>query len=279
MKPGILFVTICVVTLGIWTSKAKAQIVPGVILDQDMSSDHDDVGDLSILNALAITGRVKLLACVCDSQNGGTPTCMNAINTYWGNSTVPVGIPPNLGRPGTYAAQISTEYPHPLYQTAAQCPDGVALYRQILASQPNNSVVIISSGYLNEIDALLQSGSDQYSPLDGSDLIAQKVLLFACAGGQFPSGGEFDFTVLPAPAEDVVNNWPAAATYDGFELASPMATATDIAATPRASPMRRVWELFTFSFPWGPYPSMGQFAGMISYPGARGLSLFPRRPG
>src|ERR1700722_4528964 len=81
-KTGLLFLMSCVLTLGLSMSRANA--VPGIIIDQDMSSDHDDVGDLAVLNALANLGECTILACMCDSQNGGTPLCQNAICTYYG---------------------------------------------------------------------------------------------------------------------------------------------------------------------------------------------------
>ena len=60
------------------------------------------------------------------------------------------------------------------------------LYRMILASQPDHSVSIVTTGYLNNLKALLQSGPDQYSPLNGMDLVRKKVKLWSCAGGCSP---------------------------------------------------------------------------------------------
>jgi len=74
----------CILTLGLWMPQANAQAIPGVIIDEDMSSDHDDLADFAMCNALAYLGKINLLAGMVDSTNGATALCMNAINTYYG---------------------------------------------------------------------------------------------------------------------------------------------------------------------------------------------------
>ena len=74
-------------------------------------------------------------------------------------------------------------------------------------------MTIVTTGYLNNLKALLQSGPDQYSRLNGMDLVCKKVKLWSCAGGCFPKGDEFNFRVVPDAAYHVVNNWPSAVMY------------------------------------------------------------------
>lgn len=180
-----------------------------VILDSDASSDWDDVGDIATLNSLADVGEIEILATMASSQNGATALFMNAINTWYGRPNVPVGRRPDIGGVGGYPAEIANQYPHPLYANPTDPPLAVNLYRQILAAQPDNSVVIVTTGYLNNLQALLQSGPDQYSSLSGPALFAKKIKYWVCTGGDFPAGGEFNLTVEPAAAQYVVNNWPA----------------------------------------------------------------------
>jgi hypothetical protein len=228
--------------------------VPGVIIDQDMSSDHDDISDLAVLNGLADRGECQILACMCDSQNGGTPLCMNAIETYYGRPTVPCGRRPDTGGLGGYPATIATNYPHPLYATWQDCPLAVDLYRQILAGQPDHSVAIVTTGFFNNIAALMQSGPDQYSALTGMQLIEQKVYLLSAAAGMYPAGSEFNFRVEPAAAQYVIDNWPVAACFDGYDVGQDIYSSGELQETALTNPIR---EGFALTF-FGPYPTWGQ---------------------
>ena len=74
-------------------------------------------------------------------------------------------------------------------KNTSQVPDSVALYRKVLASQEDHSVVISSIGLLTNLAALLQSGPDVYSSFTGHALVASKVRLLAVMGGKYPSSG------------------------------------------------------------------------------------------
>ena len=184
-KTWLLLATMGILTLGLSSPQAHA-VVPGLIMDMDMCADHDDVADLYVACALANLGQVNLLGCISDTTNGGTALCMNAITTYFGMPNVPVGIAANSTAGYAYPQVIANTFPHPLYASYTQCPLGVNLYRQILAAQPNNSVIIVNTGFYTVMAALMLSGSDQYSPLTGPQLIAQKVKLLVAVAGEFP---------------------------------------------------------------------------------------------
>jgi hypothetical protein len=218
-KTGLLILTVCIVSLGMRMPQARAQVP--VIIDQDLSSDHDDVGDLTVLNALYLTGECKIIACIADSGNSATPECQDCINTYFGHGSVPCGSNPAATGGGGYAATIASEFP----RTQTSYPDGLIVYRQALAAAADHSVVIVTTGFLNMLERLMQSPADSISPLTGMQLIQQKVKLLSCAGGAYPSGGEFNFTVVPDAAYYVINNWPKSvpATFAAYELGA-MAT-------------------------------------------------------
>jgi len=135
----------------------------------------------------------------------------------------------------------------------------VNLYRQVLAAQPDHSVSIVTTGYLNNLQALMQSGPDGYSSLSGMDLIRQKVKLLACAGGCYPAGDEFNLRVEPAAANYVINNWPTSAYFDGYDVGQDIYSSWDLQQTGTFNPIRRAFELTFF----GAYPTWGQL--MIYY--------------
>ena len=94
---------------------------------------------------------------------------------------------PALTDSSRYARQIANEFPHEV-QSADSLPNAALLYRKVLAKQPDGSVVMISIGTLTNLRNLLQTGSDEYSRLTGSELVKQKVRAWVCMGGKFPKG-------------------------------------------------------------------------------------------
>lgn len=240
---------------------------PRVIFDSDMSSDWDDVGDIAVLHGLASLGECEIIGMMASSQNGATATCMDAINTWYGRPDIPIGVRPDTGGIGMYAAQIAAEYPHDL-RSAADCPPAGELYRRLLAAQPDRSVTIVSTGYLNNLQALLASGPDRHSPLSGIELARLKVKQWVCAGGCFPGGDEFNFRVEPAAAKAVIDAWPAPVMYVGFDIGSSIYTCGPLAAAPTANPIRRVYVDIKKHIP---YPSWGQIAGWYAVRGSGGL--------
>ncbi|HEX4124471.1 MAG TPA: hypothetical protein VHY37_07070 [Tepidisphaeraceae bacterium] len=230
--------------------------VPRIIFDSDMSSDHDDIGDIAILHGLASMGDCKIIGMMVSSQNGGTALCMDAINTYYGTPNIPIGVPSDIGGIGGYAGQIGTEFPHHL-KSAKDCLLSADLYRKLLAASPDKSVTIVTTGFLNNLKALLLSKPDSYSPLSGTDLVRQKVKLWSCAGGAFPKGDEFNFRVIPDASYYVVNHWPVAVTYVGFDVGQDIYTCGQLPQTPKDNPIRRVYVDIKNQYP---YPSWGQIA-------------------
>ena len=279
-KTRLLFWVRCTLILSLWTWQANAQQIndpqakdqiPGIIIDQDMSSDHDDVGDLVVLNSLANLGECKMLACIVDSRNGGTALCMNAINTYYGHPDVPIGVPADIGGLGEYCGQIASEFPHPLYKSYSDCPNAVDLYRKVLAGEPDNSVIIVTTGYLNVLADLLRSGPDKYSTLNGSDLVKKKVKIWACAGGCYPKGDEFNFKVIPEGSFYTVNHWPAPAAFVGYDVGQAIYTGGGLPRTPKANPARRVYVDIKNQYP---YPSWSQIIEYYAIRTAQGNVLW-----
>ena len=192
-----------------------------IILDTDMGGDCDDVGALFILHGAVERGEVKLLATMgCTSSDAIAP-CLDAMNTWFGRSEIPVGTlkdPALLANPG-YPGEIIKHFPHKL-QSGKDYPDAVKLYREILAKQPDSSVVVLAVGPLRNIANLLKSKPDEASPLDGPSLIKKKVKLLSVMGGTYPphantKDGEWNFVQDPAAASLVCSAWPTPVLFNG----------------------------------------------------------------
>jgi hypothetical protein len=217
-----------------------------VIFDTDIGPDWDDVGATATLHALANSGEAEILAMgVSSGGHSATwgPPCLDAFNTYYGRPDIPIGVAqngPDFG--SSYNQQIAEEFPQDLGTNNAW--DAVELYRKILSEQADSSVVIITVGFITNIDDLLNSEPDGHSSLNGLDLVKKKVARWVCMGGGFPSsGGEFNFNQDPDATVFAVENWPKPVLFSGFEIGVSIHTGAKLALTSESNPIRRAYEL------------------------------------
>jgi hypothetical protein len=192
-----------------------------IIFDTDMGGDCDDVGALFILHGAVERGEARLLATMgCVSSDAIAP-CLDAINAWFGRPDIPVGTlkdPGFLAGPH-YTAEVARRFPHK-HPAGKDYPDAVALYRRILAKQPDASVVVVAVGPLRNLANLLKSGPDAASPLDGRALAEKKVKRLDVMGGNYPPSGnrkdaEWNFKQDPASAALVASTWPTPILFNG----------------------------------------------------------------
>lgn len=193
-----------------------------VILDTDMDSDIDDVAAMGLLHHFADLGEVEILATVSCSSDKRSIEVVDAINTYFNRPDIPVAVAPEDAPKHAWVLRtdvLSKEFPHDA--NADNSPSAVKIYREILANQPDNSVVIISLGYLNNLKGLLLSKGDEFSPLTGAELVAKKVSSYYCMGGSYPadeipSDVKYgNFRPDPVSTAYVNENWPTKMVYTG----------------------------------------------------------------
>jgi inosine-uridine nucleoside N-ribohydrolase len=235
-----------------------------IIFDTDLDTDCDDAGALAILHVLADRGEVEILAVVCDVPVESCPACARAINEWYGREGIPVGavLEPAWRQNPRYAAyrdlrdRVVRERNMPLYNDVLggewlarhgpwQAEEAVRLYRKTLASQDDGSAVICVVGLLEALARLLQSGPDDLSPLDGSELIRRKVRqLVTMAGGGFPQGKDsFNWGMDRHSSEYVLNNWPAPLAVSSW--GSTVRTGKRLMSqAPPQNPIRRSFEIF-----------------------------------
>lgn len=219
-----------------------------IIFDTDYDTDCDDPGALAVLHALADRGEARILATVASGRNPWSPAAIDVVNTYYGRPDIPLGAPSKgSGGKSRYAEGLATRFPHDT--RFEDVPDAVAVYRRVLAAQPQGDVVIVTVGYTTNIAALLKSGPDQSSPLTGAELVRTTVANWVCLGGNF-FGTETtnpNFTTDAAATIYAVDHWPTKLTFVGREIGShpsPIRAGKVLATTPADNPVRVAYELY-----------------------------------
>lgn len=224
-----------------------------VIYDTDMCLDVDDVGGLAVLHGLENEQKVKILGVCYNEIHPLGVSVIDAINTWYGRGTIPIGIyknyQGNFKNPDT-SDYFSSEkdydvdnYPHNPLDNIVGC--AISVYKYILEQQEDESVVIISVGFLNNLYDLLKDP-------EGYDLIKKKVKLLAVMGGL--NGGGFNFTRhnLSELTKYVFDNWPGkmVITDAGSNIITGETLTTK---TPINNPVRRAYEL-----EWRQGPKIGR---------------------
>lgn len=216
--------SVFVLALSTFTALSQTTPVP-IIFDTDIAPDYDDVGALTMLHAFADKGEANLLATIsCNTFETTVPT-LSVINTYFNRPNLPVGVTPgsfpDKDCSQEWAQYIVKKYPHNL-KSNNQAEDAVSLYRKILAAQPDQSVTIVTVGFFTNLANLLNSGGDNYSSLNGKDLVAKKVKklvsMAASLGKDGKGGNEFNVVVDAQASIKVFNEWPTPMIISGFEI-------------------------------------------------------------
>lgn len=192
-----------------------------IIFDSDMGPDYDDVGAIALLHALADSGQVKIMATIASTKYEGVAGVFNVLNTYFKRPGIPIGVLRGLAITDRdrqhWSDSLLSNYPH-IIQRNRDVPDAVALYRRVLAAQPDKSVTIVTVGFLTNLANLLQSRPDKHSRLSGKELVRKKVKGLVSMAGGFPSGKEYNVFMDAAASQLVFSQWPTPVVLSGFEI-------------------------------------------------------------
>ncbi|MCI5195586.1 MAG: nucleoside hydrolase [Candidatus Electrothrix sp. AW5] len=226
-------------------SKASSDQMLRLILDTDISSDVDDVGAVALLHSLVHQSRVQILAMQVSSGDPWSVPCLDALNTWFNQPDIPVGMIKGkaVQHESKYTRIIAEKFPHDS-KTGAEAPDAMMLYRRTLAKQPDQSVTLVTIGYLTNLANLLRSKADDISPLDGIELVQQKVQRLVCMGGEYPSGREWNFYQDSASTSYVIAHWPTPVVFSGFEIGKDVLTGAGLQKTASPNPVRRSYEVY-----------------------------------
>ena len=196
-----------------------------IIFDTDIGPDYDDVGAITILHAMAHSNECKILATIASNRYERIAAVLNLFNTHFKRPDMPIGIVRRggvaVGSIQNWDSVIVAKYPHRI-KSNEEAENAVSLYRKILSAEPDQSVIIVTVGFLTNMADLLRSKPDNHSPLDGKSLIQQKVKQLVCMAGRFDQEmGKFkEFNVVKdaASSKIVFNEWNTPIIFSGFEI-------------------------------------------------------------
>jgi len=224
-----------------------------IFFDTDMMTDCDDAGAMAVLHALADKGECEILATVASVADPKSIATVDAINRYYGRPGLPLGLVKAGGvqQKSLFTARVAAEFPHDV-KSGAEVPDATRVYRDVLEQQPDQSVVIVTVGYLTNLRHLLQLPASE-GHVSGPDLIRRKVKTWVCMGGNFighpPKDdlklGNVNFQRDAASALQVIQHWPGTIVFAGREVCSVpsgLAIGANLAKTPTNNPVRRAYE-------------------------------------
>ncbi len=232
--------------------------VKKVIFETDMCLDVDDVGALAVLHNLANNNEAEILAVSFNEAHPSGAAAIDAINTWYGRGDIPVGVyKGDLPDPDSskYLDAVA-KLPHDLDSESA--PSSLDVYRQVLASQPDGSVTIISVGFLNNLNDLLKAEPD---------LVVKKVKELVIM--LYLDGDSFQLSRhnLQSTSLNVILNWPTPIVHS--PVGPEVLTGVGLEKTPVENPVREAYYKF-FDNKFEGRSSWDQLAVLYGVRGASG---------
>lgn len=202
-------------------------VVKDVIIDTDLGNCTDDVLALQILFKYQAENRCRILGVMQDWKVEKAKVLADCFLRYYKADDLPLGLVEGeepVSELIPYFQMVDSTYADGspwLARTGTplnERPVAWKLYRKLLSLAEDHSVYIICVGAFTNLGLLLQSQPDEYSPLAGKDLVAQKVKQLDVTGGCFSKvklSGEDDYVeaeyniAIDVPlAKTVLEQWP-----------------------------------------------------------------------
>jgi inosine-uridine nucleoside N-ribohydrolase len=212
------------------STKPEGQEKIKLIFETDIGNDIDDALALDMVYKYMEAGEVDLLAIMSNKNSKYSAEFTDIMATWYGHADVPIGIV----KDGVDSESDAVNYARAVCEIMVDgkpafertltdyesLPEATALYRKILAQQPNHSVHIVSVGFSTNIVKLLDSPADEYSPLTGKELIAKKVKQLVMMAGSFGENPLKEYNIvkdIPA-AQKIFSTWPTPIVVIPFEV-------------------------------------------------------------
>lgn len=194
-----------------------------VIVDTDMGNDIDDALAFDLLYKAMDEGKINLLGISNHKKTSGASAYIDILNTFYGYPSIPVSrstTPVEVYEGSDYTVAVSANPVFRRTKKDSDFGDPVKMYRWLLAESPDTSVVVISLGFGTDLAKVLTSGPDEFSPLNGRDLVAKKARYLSIMAGSYGAKKRAEFNVInDIPAmQTVFRLWPRPIYQNPFEL-------------------------------------------------------------
>ncbi|MBO4670486.1 MAG: nucleoside hydrolase [Bacteroidales bacterium] len=190
-----------------------------MIIETDMGNDIDDALALAMALRAVDNGEGELLAVGCHKNCPTAAAYTDAVCTFYGHPEVPVAM--SITPVQEFSDYVDyTAVEKDFVKTSSAYPEPVALYRKILAAQPDHSVTFVSLGFGTTLAQLLESAPDENSPLDGVALVARKTRGLSVMAGSYGEKKRAEYNVkndVPA-MQKVFELWPTTIWQNPFEI-------------------------------------------------------------
>lgn len=188
----------------------------GVILDTDIGPDCDDAGAIALLATLADKYKLPVLGIVNCSSNRFGNGAIRAISEFCSLKTEIAqyedsGLFPDEN---LYNKHITEKYLEGR-EDALDAHSALKFYKEKLKQAQDNSVVIITIGFLNNIARLIE---------ECPELVEKKVNAIVSMAGKAPAGKEFNITSDIKSAKTVFEKFPNTIVCSGFEVGEKVLT-------------------------------------------------------
>jgi inosine-uridine nucleoside N-ribohydrolase len=226
-----------VLGLGLFSCNTPDNVFEGelvnVIYDTDMGNDTDDILGLILLHNYTDLGLVNLLGVGTSKDHPYSARYIDLLNTWYKHGDIPIGVVVDgpevdsiMAIPRYLTTVVDMEkdgkpvFKRSVHEYQSLLP-AESLYRKLLATASDHSLVIISVGMYTNLARLLETGADQYCELSGMELVKQKVDYLCLMGGNFVEPlPECNVVTDSAASSEVFSHWPTRIVITPFELGS-----------------------------------------------------------
>lgn len=176
-------------------------------------------------------GKIDLLSVMINKEGEYSALFTNIMNNWYGYPNIPIGIVHD----GADSEHDATNYAkcvvlmknnnnEPMFHSSqleyAVLDEAHNLYRKILSQQPDSSVVIVSVGFSTNLARLLETSADEFSHLNGKELVAKKVKFLSTMAGCFNNPDHHEYNIVKdiTAAKKVFAEWPTKIVTSPFEV-------------------------------------------------------------
>ena len=188
-----------------------------LIFDTDMGNDVDDLMALCMIHNLQKRGACDLLAVTVTKDHPLAAAFVDAVNTLYGYPDTPIGVVHDgVAKEAGKFNLLADKYPHDL-KSGADAPEAGSLIKDILAKQPDGSVVIAQVGFFTNLARLMDDA-------EAKALIAKKVKVLSIMAGAFQTINfntrhlEYNVKIDVRAAQKLAEQWPTPMVWSGFEI-------------------------------------------------------------